>query len=415
MTILSRYPWLLLLLLASNYLLAQPIIKEKSSLIYTITPTDSIVRAQKVSTYASDGTLLTTKNYYYSLSAPGVLTKEETANYIPSVKILTEGITRYPKGKEPESERLETRYLVYAPQEKDSKRIWRRHFDKYGELTKEDTLTYNERQQLINTCQYNYMGSTSLLCDEYQYKDSLRTRWITNSKWNTINGKSEVVEKQTERRDYRYCYNRRGQLKRVRAKDYSNKIRRKLCYDKEGRLEEDHLIAKRKIKRAVLDSEGKKTDKTRNRLQKTENILLYEKGQLVSLQRLIDGQEIKQELYVYQDSLLQKEKIIVGGKPTEEILYRYKEGLLTEKAQHKYDAKGNLRYTIKNYYNANAQMVRKEQISRNTVLSITEWRYNEQGHILEESSYRPKPKNAKKGVKTFGQTKEKIVYIYTYH
>ena len=231
MTIIWPYAGLLLLLLASSDLLAQPIIKEKKSLTYTLSSTDSIVRAQKSSTYAPDGSLWSSKNYYYNLSAPGVLLREESANYDSNKKMLTETITTYPTGKEPQTERLETYYLLYAPEEKESKRIWRRHYDSFGELTKEDTLTYNDQGLLVNNCQYNYMGSTSLLCDEYQYKDTLKKRWLMYSKWNTINAKSEVVEKQTKRRDYRYFYNKNGQLKRVKAKDYSNKILRKLCYN----------------------------------------------------------------------------------------------------------------------------------------------------------------------------------------
>lgn len=415
MTIILRYFGLLLLLLASNYLLAQPIIKEKKSLTYTISSTDSIVRAQKSSTYAPTGALLSRKNYYYNLSAPGALQKEETATFDPNNSILTETIVRYPKGKEPQTERLETKYLVYAPQEKDSKRIWRRHFDRYGELTKEDTLTYNPQQLLLHTCQYNYMGATSLLCDEYQYKDSLRKRWFTYSKWNTISAKSEVIEKQTKRRDYRYFYNRRGQLKKTCAKDYSNKIRRKLCYDKEGILEKDYLVVRRKVTKAINNKKGEKSEKKRSSIQKTEQIRLYEYGLLVSSRRLINGQEIKKETYVFKDSLLQKEKTIVQGTPTEEILYTYETGKLTETIRNKYDAKGNLRYTIKTFFNDQAQAIRKEQITRNTILSITEWAYNSHGHLLSETSYRPKAKQSKKGAQAIDRPKEKIVYIYTYH
>lgn len=415
MTIIWRYAGLLLLLLAGNLLLAQPIIKEKKSLTYTISSTDSIVRAQKSSTYAPDGTLLSNKDYYYNLSSPGVLLREEAANYDPNKKILTETITRYPAGKEPQTERLETLYLLYAPHEKDSKRIWRRHYDRFGELTKEDTLTYNEQGFLVSNCQYNYMGSTSLLCDEYQYKDTLKKRWLMYSKWNTINAKSEVVEKQTKRRDYRYFYNKNGQLKRIKAKDYSNKILRKLCYNKEGQLQKDHLTVQRQISKPVRDSKGDKTDKTKKYTQKTEHIMCYEEGNLVGILRLVDGQEVKRETFIYNDSILEKEKLLVNGKPSEELFYTYDEKLLVETTKNKYDSKGNLRYTIKTFFNKEGQAIKKEQIARNAVLSITEWTYNTHGHLLSETTYRPTPTRTKKGVNPIERPKEKIVYIYRYH
>jgi hypothetical protein len=415
MTVIARCVGLLLLVLASNIVLAQAVIKEKKSLSYTLTSTDSIVRAQKSSTYNKEGALLNCKHYYYNLSAPGVLVKEESANFDTDQQILTETITRYPKDKEPQTERLETKYLVYAAKEKDSKRIWRRHFDRFGELTKEDTLTYNDEQLLLNNCQYNYMGSTSLLCDEYQYKDGLKKRWLMYSKWNTIDAKSQVVEKQTKRRDYRYFYNRAGQLKRVRAKDYASKICRKVYYDQEGRLSKNYILVRRKVSKPVDKAKGDKSDKKRKYIQKTEEILLYDAGKLLSAQRLVDGKETNSTIYEYEDSLLQKETIRVNSTKTEEILYSYQAGVLTEKISHKLDQKGNIRYSIKNFYNEQGQAVRKEQIAGKNVLSVVEWTYNKHGDILSRISYRPKQKRPKKGMEEMEPSKEKIVYIYSYH
>lgn len=415
MIILLHYTSLLCLLLASNYLLAQPIIKEKRSLAYIISSTDSIVRSQKSSTYDDRGVLLNSKNYYYNISKPGVLIKEESINFNPNNSVLTETITRYPTGKEPQTERLETKYLVYAPQEKNSKRIWRRHFDHYGELTREDTLTYNEDTLLVNNCQYNYMGSTSILCEEYQYKESLRKRWLTYSKWNTINGRSQVVEKQTKRRDYRYFHNRHGQLKRIRAKEYGNKIRRRLCYDKKGKLEKDHFIMKRKVSKSVKNSKEKKTNKKQNYIQKTETIILYEAGKKVSMQQLVDRKEIRKETFLYKDSLLLKEQILENGKRTEEHLYTYVESVLTESSKNKYDDKDYLYYTIKTFYNTQALPIRREQIAQNTLLSVQEWTYNNYGQVLSKTTSRPAPTNTKKHTQTIDRPKEKIVYIYSYH
>lgn len=415
MTVISRCVWLLLLVLASNVVLAQAVIKEKKSLSYTLTSTDSVVRAQKSSTYNKEGALMSSKHYYYNLSAPGVLVKEESVNFDTDQQILTEMITRYPKGKEPQTERLETKYLVYAAKEKDSKRIWRRHFDRFGELTKEDTLTYNDEQLLINNCQYNYMGSTSLLCDEFQYKNGLKKRWLMYSKWNTINAKSQVVEKQTKRRDYRYFYNGSGQLKRVRAKDYASKICRKVSYDKQGRLAKNYILVRRKASKPIDKTKGDKSDKKRSYIQKTEEILLYDAGKLLSAQRLVDGKEVNSTTYSYQDSLLQKEIIRVNSTKTEETLYSYKAGKLIEKISHKLDKKGNIRYSIKNFYNEQGNPVRKEQIAGNNVLSVVEWTYNNHGDILSRISYRPKQKHTKKGMEEIEPSKEKIVYIYSYH
>ncbi len=415
MTSTWHYGGLLLFVLGSPALFAQAVVKEKSSLIYTVTGVDSLVRAQKNSTFDAQGRLLTTKNYYYNLSSPGILTKEETTNFNSNNQILTETITRYPTGMEPQTERLETKYLDYQPREEDSKRIWRRHYDQFGELTKEDTLTYNPAGLLLNSCQYNYMGSTSLLCDEYSYKDTLRKRWVTYSKWNTINGKSDVVEKQTKRRDYRYCYNKQGNLKRLRAKDYSSKIRRTLCYDKQGQLEEDHLVVRRKITKTIRDEEGNKTKKKKTYVRKTENILQYEEGVLVEERQVIDDKETQKETFVYEKGRLQVEKTFIAEVLTEEVLYTYNDTVLAKKAILKYDPKGNLRYTTQTTYNELGQAERREQIARNSILSITDWTYNEQGDVLSQTAYHPTPTKSKKVMNPINRPKEKIVYIYTYH
>lgn len=379
---------------------------------YYISPTDTILRSQRLSEFDNEGRLLRKQDYYYSSSQKGVLVKEETAQYFPAQQLLRENVITYPSEQAPRRQRYETRYLVYAPEDEKSKHIWKRHFDAFGELTREDTITYDANQQMINKCSYNYMGSTSLLCDEYEYKqDSLRHRWCTYSKWTTINGRSQVVERQTKRRDYRYRYNKRGQLTCVKGTDYASKIQRCLCYDPQGRLERDYLIKKRELTSRPKGPDGKPDPKQKK--QKTirvqETFLRYEAGNLVHMEQRVDGQTTHKQIFIYEDSLAIREEIYRDTFLVERYIHEYDDNRhLRKTSRARYAPDGKLRYTLITEFNADEQPILEEQFVGPKRLMQKTWTYNNRGLLIERTTGRTIKRN------TF-PILEQDRYTYTYH
>ena len=284
-----------ILTLSTDYGHGQRQIKEKTEIAYSISTKDSIPRFRRTTTYDEKGRIVGKQNYYYSPREKGLLTKEEKAYFNPEEQVLTEHIINYPIGKEPVSEKLITKYLYYANREEDSKRIWRQLYDNYGEISREDTLTYDANNNLIERCNYDYRGNTSLFCHYHTYnKKGWQVLWRTYSKWTTINGKGDVVERQAKRRNYRYRYNNNGQLVASGGRHYLNHFRQKIEYDKNGKIRSNKTLLRRKTRQI---SPKDKSKKTRYRIDKEVQILTYEEGRLISDIKFVNTIEtIKKEL-----------------------------------------------------------------------------------------------------------------------
>ena len=293
--------------------------------------------------------------------------------------------------------------MDYANREEDSKRIWRQLYDNYGEISREDTLTYDANNNLIERCNYDYRGNTSLFCHYHTYnKKGWQVLWRTYSKWTTINGKGDVVERQAKRRNYRYRYNNNGQLVASGGRHYLNHFRQKIDYDKNGKIRSNKTLLRRKTRQI---SPKDKSKKTRYRIDKEVQILTYEEGRLISDIKFVNTIEtIKKELS-YQDTLIRNIKTSKKGIIAEEIEYEYNAGhIISKKTEKKYTPKGKLHYAVLTVFNEQGKAIKEEQVVGKKILSVLEMEYDENGNPLKQSLSTNNNKNF-----------EKTMYIYKYY
>jgi hypothetical protein len=377
-------------------------IKEKVVFSYLVTEKDSVTRFRKTMQYDTSGCLIQKQNYYYHIREAGKLIKEEKAYFNASTKVLKEEIIDYPEGREPIRQKLLTRYLDYQAEEKDSKYVLRQLFDKFGELAKEDTLTYDKEQQLIELSSYVYTGTTSLTSNYYTYKNNLQTRWMTYSKWTTINVKGDVVDRSGKRRDYRYKYNKARQLVAACGKHYKKRFQQKIKYDKEGKIKENKTLVRRKIKQLGTKE---KPAKKKYRISKEEHILTYDEGRLVLDLKLINKKEISKREITFENNLVKTIKRTKNGFLLEEIIYSYNKELnVLKKQSNRYTKNGKIHYRTISDYDDNENLVREEQIMGGKSLSVRTYIYNDAGNVVEQSLSTNNNKSL-----------EKTLYIYKYY
>jgi hypothetical protein len=407
--------FLSIITLSNDFLFGQQQIKEKTEIAYRISNQDSTIRFQRTTSYDEKGRIITKQNYYYQSKEKGLLTKEEKAYFNTTKETLTEQIISYARGKEPKTQKLITKYLLYANKEKDSKRIWRKHYDTYGELTKEDTLTYNSSQQVVEHCKYDYKGNTSLICDYHIYnKKGLPSQWTTFTKWTTIDGKGEVANRQARRRNYRHRYNKNGQLVWTKGKYYKNHFSQKIKYDKNSQILKDKILRKRKIKVPVpkkkveekTQTKVEKKTKYRNKTLKEEQIQSYKNGRITNDSKLVNKKEVSQTKISYQDKLPKLITLKQKGVLAEETEYVYNDStnIITKKTLKKYGPKGKYRYAIITFFNSIGKPTKEEQMMGKKTLSVLEIEYDKGGNPVMRSLSTNNNKNF-----------EKTMYIYKYY
>ena len=83
--------------------------------------------------------------------------------------------------------------------------ISRQLYDAFGEIVKEDTLSYSKDGNLTGKCSYDYRINTSLCCDKYKYTNGR----LKNGRHSII-GTPLVYRarslKKGKRRQYNYRY-----------------------------------------------------------------------------------------------------------------------------------------------------------------------------------------------------------------
>ena len=77
----------------------------------------------------------------------------------------------------------------------NNRMINRQLYDAFGEIVKEDTLSYSKDGNLTGKCSYDYRNNTSLYCDKYKYTNGRLKKWTTFYHWHTISLSGKVVEK----------------------------------------------------------------------------------------------------------------------------------------------------------------------------------------------------------------------------
>ena len=412
-SILYKTTFLLVLLSFSSMVVAQPPIKSSKKIVYSLSPTDSIVRYETQTTYDTLGRLLNKTSYHYN-RASRKLTKEEKSTFDPTSNILSESITTY-RGSDVTQKKLKTKYLVYAKIPRENKRITRLLYDNLGDIVKEDTISYNEQQNPTEKCTYDYRGNTSLVCEAYDYdKQHQQCRWRTYSKWTTIDAKGEVAEKQKKRRDYKFRYNKNGDLKRAWGKYYTTKMCRKLKYTSTGLLIEDKTVTKRTIKRLIenkdktkeeIESPTKKAKKKYKKYkQKDVHLIKYQSGKMIEELKTRDKQIIERTTISYQDSVIKKKEKYLRKNLSMTEVYEYNENLiLLKKTQNQYTSKGVLRLSVISFYDIHKKLLKEEQWMNGKLYSTLNFSYDQHGNLKEKSLSSLNSPNF-----------EKTTYIYKY-
>lgn len=408
---LPKWLFLCSTFLLSNMIFAQKSIQEVQETVYSISSSDSIIRYQTNSNYDTLGRLIKRHRYYYARN-DRKLVKEDQLDYNPNTKVLSESITTY-KDNSSSQKRLETKYLVYAKDPANSKRTARLLYDELGEIVKEDTLTYNTQEQPTQKCTYDYRGNTSLVCEEYDYnKQNEQCRWRTYSKWTTIDGRGEVVEKKSKRRDYKFRYNKNGDLKRAWGNYFKTKMCRKLKYAKNGILLEDKTVTKRTLKRLIENKgsteEEENTKKTKKRYktykQKEVHLIKYQNGKMIEDLKTRDGDEIERTTRSYQDTLIQSKERYVRGNLAESEVYEYGANQqVTKKTKKVYNTNNILRFSVVSSYDADGKLLKEKQFMAGKIYSTTTYSYDSYGNLKEKSLSSLNNPNF-----------EKTMYIYKY-
>lgn len=364
---------------------------------------DSIPMEISNARFDQDERLMYKKTYLYNHHPAGTLKEERFSIFDSSKMTLEEEIIRYQRNKEPESERLKTKYWIYTGDEKSSKHISRSYIDESGEIVKEDTLTYDQDTNLIKQCIYSYTGNTSLYCENWKYNRKGRLCKNTlYSHWTTINFRSKVVKKKERKMIYCYRY-KKGKLKKARGKRYSSKYYEDWKYDKEGRIA---YYKKRKYRKAKNST--KRREQTGEKFSIFEEIweTKYENGLAVMQRHLSKGKEKEKKLITYREDGQKKsyEEYEMGRLKIKEDFTYNEAGDLSYKLTRHYNSKGELNYSLASTYNNRQQLIKEEQLVKNVVIRAREMTYNANGEKISDTLY---DKNKQKI--------EKTMYFYEYH
>lgn len=396
---------LLCLLLGTPILNAQLKLQAKTEHQYRYSNADSVLMHQKERRYDETGRLTYRKEYYYGVQGgENKLWKEESSQW--EAPILTTRTTMYHFNQSPVSERIETNYIIYSATPDSSKFIWSRKYNNANDLAKEDTCTFNDKQQLIQKCTYDFQGSTSLMCDKYDYnRHGKLKRLRTYVKWTTINILGKVVTRQTKRLDYRYKYSGKGLYMGYEGKNYATHNEDTRKYDEQGRPTLIRTTSTRKHRTSKKDRE-KDPKLGKYVLLKDINERIFVNGMLTEELVVENSHERRKVKNVYQDTLLISHTAFTkGDTKQEERIYTYNaQNILTKRLINKYDDKGNLRYELTATCDAKGNILREEQKSGGKLLSILEFAYDAHNNPTVQQLYTPS-----------GYMIEKVVFTYKYY
>ena len=357
---------------------------------------DSIVY-QKIKTVDAEGRLIYKKDYFHTYSsmwqvdASARLYKEESLEWNPP--ILTQKITAYQPNVAPSTERLEIKYQKYHADEDSSDIIWARKYNPSGELVREDTCTYarykgSAAPLLTQRCAYNFEGNTSLACDVYQYtrKNQLQ-RVRTYGKWTTVSMRGKPKTKSIKRVDFEYKYNQKGLLAQIKGyNDYHNQhTLEKRTYDQNNKLLRMETTVKSVTKHSkAARAKDPKLPKKSESLQ--THLRTFQNGKLILEHIRIGGKLVQYTASEYKDSLLMSS--VWYGQDSglvEKKLYEYNpQNILTKRIIHKYDGKGNLRYSLLAACDLKGNIQTEVQSIGDKILTINSKTYDEEGHLVQE-------------------------------
>lgn len=279
---------------------------------------DSFLTEKQIRTFDPNGLRIGEEKYNYTRQGNSVvLSSSQSFKYDPAskrgVSILENGVGVY---QNPAKSKI--LFLEYNENLEKSKVLLDSKYDSNGELTKEDTLAYDNEKRLISKCAYNYQGSTSKYCERYKYNRKGQVkRWLMHYYWYTINLKGDAVEKSTKRRDYHFCYNKQGLMTRTKGRYYGTCYLEKIRYDHEGKIA---------YKSSRSKTKGKKKNAAGKMVKNIDVVLkedYYERGKLVKQEESRNGSKILLLEATLQDTLPLIRKNYINGKIYKVMEWKY--------------------------------------------------------------------------------------------
>ncbi|EJF52709.1 hypothetical protein SapgrDRAFT_0980 [Saprospira grandis DSM 2844] len=347
---------------------------------------DSMPIKKQVWRYGEAGELVGQEEYEYRKQPAGSLKSSFLYQYDEEAKLGQQQQLKYSvKGGQPQSQLLKTHYIKYGADEQlRSKQLY---FDKTGELQREDSLTYNEKGQLLVEETFDYRGSTSHRSWRMKYnkagKLKKKGRYVH---WSTVKRGGKVVYKKERREWYKYKYNRKGQPKLMKGKSSSRRYKTVWKYDEQGRIlfYQSHICKRFKNSpkpKKKGEEEQKEKKQPKYRYLSECHTKKYEKGQLV-LEIEYDHGKVKERTAIsyLQDSLKSELNYWVAGKLKREEKYYYDSlGQLEKQENYYYNSLGLLNYRLDIYYNSKEQILREEQWVREQKVRELRHQYDAKG------------------------------------
>jgi hypothetical protein len=377
--------------------------KMEQRFIYNNKTGDSTQLHLKNFEYDSLGRLMSREEFYYDPQEKGILQKEETAQYEFGANLLQEKTRQYPRGQEPKTEKRISYFLEYTAKAEDQKPKLVQLLDNFNEPVREDTFTYDAKNRLIKQCTYDYRGSTSLFCDQYEYnRQGLRKKWTTYAKWTTVKRGGKAVYEQAKRREYRFWYNKKGQLTKAKGYYYKSKLKQRVQYDKAGKILLDETVVERKLRNSK--EQKAKTGQKFKREKETKR-LEYQDGRLLKESLTSLEGEQRRVQHQYQDTLLQQIEFFQKDKLVERQSFEYhSNGKLKQRKVDKFSELGSYQYSIISNGDEKGNIIEEIQQNEQRIISRASLRYNEDNLLVEKTLF------LASGLKF-----EKIAYFYKYY
>lgn len=377
----------LVLLLGCGAVQAQQTVKEVAR---RYAKGDTILVHQKERRSDAQGRLLYKKEYYYTMQQNmNALWKEETALFNAQDSTLTQTKTYYRIDAEPTSERLVMKYARYHANDDSTLLLNAQHLDAVGEPLKEDIFTYNKKGQLSQKCAYSYTGTTSLVCDVYDYNGKgLLKRNRAYTKWNTVGMRGLAKEKKTLRADYKYRYNKRGQLTRGKGKFFKRQYLEICRYHPDG-TKSYHLTQFTREEKLSKEVREKNNIKAKSQTLVDSHRWTYNaKGRLLEDQTIEGNISRRWVINEYTADTLLRSTIIKGKKDVIVERQTFERdaatGTLRSKTTEKFSDDGALRYTVKAECDAKGNIIRELQTIGERKVSTTVYELDAQGRITRQ-------------------------------
>ena len=242
----------------------------------------------------------------------------------------------------------------------------RQLYDRYDEVVKEDTMTFDATGNLVAKCSYDYRNNTSLYCDDYCYKKGKLKKWRTFFHWNTISLSGKVIEKRGKRRHYVYAY-AKDSLIRVNGFYYNTRLHRRIKRNQHG-IQLDIQTKKRKVK----DAKTSKYSIEKEIIQKN-----FANGRLVAYEKRVNDVVRNKITYEYTpDNKIIRSTTWHGTRVFKQKIYFYSKDQLDSLIEKRFRKDESLSYMVITHFNKQQQIIRETQQNEQRKLTQLSISYN---------------------------------------